>query len=243
MLGIIRSPVRRVVVSEGYRRGRQLLGYRRRSPVLDRESFRALYQLLSGDQTLDQAGAPLDCGVRCGQFCCGHSNTFKYLLPGEGAFLEEAFATRGPMPWRFTRPGLFDLCEPVDVTAPCSCAPHRDLRPFNCRIFPYGPRIAGNRVVGLGKSTQRYLEPCWIATPAPRWREAGIQAWQMVLDDRDNRLLFAMFGFFWDLSQASARGETMPDPQGALAALLRQDDATLWDRVGSAFHRRQKPVE
>src|SRR5690348_9697621 len=107
--------------------------------MFDDAGFRALYDLLSGDQTLDVLNQPVDCGIACGQACCNPAQSTKYLLPGERAFLEGELAQR-PEPFGMGSLGFFDtlLATPSRM---CACAPHRDVRPFNCRVFPYGPHI------------------------------------------------------------------------------------------------------
>lgn len=201
--------------------------------------FRRLYSLLSGDQTVDEHGCAVDCGVRCDKHCCRPGHTTKYLLPGEHAFLEEALAERGDPPFAFKSLGYFDtIVEPPERA--CACEPLRELRPFNCRIFPYGPNVVGQRVEGLRKGRMSYLEPCWIEKPAPQWEEAAIEAWQLVLDDPDNRDLFARLCTLWEWNQALERGEEPGPVLLALAGLDAADDDERWARVGRFFRRSER---
>jgi hypothetical protein len=111
----------------------------------------------------------------------------------------------------------------------------REYRTFNCRVFPYSPRIEERRVVGLKKGTFKYLEPCWITAPAPKYEENAIRAWQMVLDDPDNRMLFARLSTLWEWHKATERGE---DPGHVLTHLIELDQADdVWPRAAKFFSR------
>lgn len=204
--------------------------------MFDHDAFRRLYALLAGDQTVDETGVAVDCGVRCDKHCCRPGNTTKYLLPGERSFLEEELAARGGPPFAFRSLGYFEtIVEPPEQA--CACEPLRELRPFNCRIFPYGPDVEGKKVVGLWKGKQSYLEPCWIAVPAPRWRTAAVAAWQMVLDDDDNRDLFARLCTLWEWNQAVEEGKDPGPVLFALSGLDAADDDERWARAGRFFKR------
>jgi hypothetical protein len=204
--------------------------------MFDAAAFEELYRLVSGDQTVDDAGHPVDCGVRCDKHCCRPGHTTKYLLPGERQYLEAALDARGDMPFGFRSLGYFDtIVEPED--RPCACEPLRDLRPFNCRIFPYGPHVEGRTVVRLRKGKLSYLEPCWISTPAPRWERDAIAAWQMVLDDVDNLELFARLCTLWEWNQACERGEDPGPVLLALSGLDQADDDERWARAARFFQR------
>jgi len=190
------------------------------------KDFQELYALVSGDQTIDDIGASVDCGIRCDKHCCRPGHTSKYLLPGERAFLEDALAERGDPPFGFASLGYFEtIVEPN--TRACACEPLRDLRPFNCRIFPYGPRIEGTEVKGLQKGNRKHLEPCWITTPAPMWEKDAVQAWQRILSDEDNLVFFARLATLWEWNQAADRGE---DPGHVLVALASLEAASPKER-------------
>jgi hypothetical protein len=202
------------------------------------EQFQALYDQLNGDQTLDDNGAPLDCGVQCDKFCCRPGNTSKYLLPGERNFIEsEISALGGEMPFSFTNLMYLEMVHEPEHRA-CACEPYRALRTFNCRIFPYSPKLESRRVVDLKKSKLKYLEPCWISVPASKWRDAAIAAWQMVLDDVDNRILFARLCTLWEWNQAVERGEDAGHALVALASLDVHNDDEVWARTERFFSRK-----
>jgi hypothetical protein len=204
--------------------------------MLDHDAFRRLYALVAGDQTVDEGGAAVDCGVRCDKHCCRPGHTTKYLLPGERSFLEAALEERGDPPFSFKSLGYFEtIVEPPE--RPCACEPLRELRPFNCRIFPYGPVVEGRKVTGLLKGKQSYLEPCWITVPAPRWRDDAIAAWQMVLDDEESRDLFARLCTLWEWNQALERGEDPGPVLYALSGLDAADTDERWARAGRFFKR------
>lgn len=204
--------------------------------MFDHDAFRRLYALLSGDQTVDERGGAVDCGVRCDKHCCRPGNTTKYLLPGERSFLEEALAERGDPPFAFKSLGYFEtIVEPPERS--CACEPLRELRPFNCRIFPYGPDVDGRRVAGLVKGRQSYLEPCWITAPAPRWREQAMEAWQRVLDDDDNRDLFARLCTLWEWNRDVEEGRDPGPVLLALSGLDAADDDERWARAARFFKR------
>ncbi len=204
--------------------------------MLEPHDFRAIYALLDVGQTIDAAGRAVDCGVRCDKFCCRPDNTTKYLLPGERRFLEDAMAARGDAPLAFKDLYFFEsLDEPPDRA--CACEPLRELRPFNCRVFPYSPALEGTRVVGVKKSKLAYLAPCWIEAPAPRWRDGAVAAWQRVLDDVDCRQLFCRLGALWEWHQLSERGQATGHAMQAVAAIDAHDEADSWARVTRFFSR------
>jgi len=204
--------------------------------MLADDDFRAIYDLLDVGQTVDDAGRAVDCGIRCDKFCCRPDNTTKYLLPGERRFLDAALAARGRAPLACKDLYYFEsLDEPPDRA--CACEPLRELRPFNCRVFPYSPALEGTRVVGLRKSKLQYLAPCWIDEPAPRWRDGAISAWQRVLDDVDGRLLFCRLGALWEWHQASERGEAAGHAVQAVASIDGTDEADTWARAARFFSR------
>ena len=200
------------------------------------DDFLEVYALLGVDQTVDDDGRGVDCGVRCDKHCCRPGQTTKYLLPGERGFLADALADRGDPPFSFASLGFFDtIVEPP--TRACACEPLRELRPFNCRIFPYSPRIEGHVVAGLKKGKLSYLEPCWITEPAPQWEKNAVRVWQRVLDDADNRNLFARLATMWEWHKAVERGEEPGHVLSALAVLDSCDDDELWARATRFFSR------
>lgn len=204
--------------------------------MLTAADLRAIYALLDVGQTVDAAGHAVDCGQRCDKFCCRPANTTKYLLPGEREFLEEGMRARGDPPFAFKNLYYFESIEEPPTRA-CACEPLRELRPFNCRVFPYSPSLEGRMVAGLKKSKLKYLEPCWIEEPAPAWRDGAVQAWQRVLDDVDSRLLFCRLGALWEWNQAVERGEQAGHAMVALAQIRAEDDDDTWARVARFFSR------
>ena len=204
--------------------------------MLTADELRAIYRLLDQGQTVDTAGNAVDCGERCDKFCCRPGNTTKYLLPGEREFLESAMLERGDPPFAFKSLYYFESIDEPPTRA-CACEPLRELRTFNCRVFPYSPQLDGRVVVGLKKSKLKYLEPCWIHEPAPRWRDSAVQAWQRVLEDVDSRLLFCRLGALWEWHQATERGEQPGHALAALAHISAEDDDDSWARVARFFSR------
>ena len=204
--------------------------------MFDTATFTAVYSLLEGDQTLDDAGAGVDCGVRCDAFCCRPGNTTKYLLPGERRFLEEALAPHGGVPFRFVNLGFFEsIVEPPASERPCACAPARAFRTFNCRVFPYLPVLSGRDVTAVKKSKAAHLGACWIETPAGPWARRAVDAWQRVLDDDDNRRLFARLGALWEWTERSDRGEAVGSSLAILEQILTANDEELWRRCAAFF--------
>lgn len=203
--------------------------------MLSSDQLREVYALLDADQTVDDDGQCVDCGVRCDKHCCKPDIT-KYLLPGERAFLEHELVGRNEA-FRLGSLGFFDTVI-ADPSRPCACDGLRDLRPFNCRVFPYGARVVDKKVVDLVKGKQAYLEPCWIETPGPKWREGAIQAWQLVLDDPDCRKLFAKLTTLWEWNRALERGEEPGPVLLALTTLERADDDELWALATRFFGRK-----
>jgi hypothetical protein len=204
--------------------------------MFDAAAFREVYALLGADQTVDEHGVAVDCGVQCDKHCCRPGNTTKYLLPGERGFLADALAEKGDPPFAFASLGFFDsIVEPP--TRACACEPLRELRPFNCRIFPYSPRLEGRTVAGLKKGKLAYLAPCWITVPAPQWEKNAVAVWQRVLDDDDNRALFARLATMWEWHKATERGEDPGHVLVALAELDRADVDEVWARAARFFSR------
>lgn len=208
--------------------------------MLRADQFREIYALLDADQTVDDNGACVDCGVRCGKHCCKPDIT-KYMLPGERSFLESELRARvdaGDESWRFSTNGFFDTYVGVDHDAPCACQKMRDLRPFNCRVFPYGAKIVDKRVIDLVKGKQAYLEPCWIEVPGPTWRAGALKAWQIVIDDPDCRALFAKLTTLWEWNRALERGEEPGPVLVVLTQLEHIDDDERWARASRFFGRK-----
>jgi hypothetical protein len=202
--------------------------------MLDAAAFREIYRLLDEDQTVDDDGCAVDCGVRCHKHCCSPQIS-KYLLPGERAFLERE--GEGREPFGFTSSGFFDTFIGMPSTRACACEPARNLRPFNCRVFPYGAKVVERRVVDLVKGKQSYLEPCWIETPGAKWQEGALRAWQIVLDDNDTRKLFARLTTLWEWNRALERGEEPGHVLVALTVLEHANDGELWARAARFFGR------
>lgn len=204
--------------------------------MLTDAQFEQIHMLLEHGQTLDDAGQPVDCGVRCGKFCCSPATT-KYLLPGEGAWLERKMQQTGAHVFRVESLFFFDTFHSTVGRTDCICDAARALRPFNCRAFPYAPSIEGDRVVGLHRNKLGYLEPCWIERPGYAWARGAIRAWQIVLDDADTRLLFAKMAILWEWNQALERGEEPGPVLLALAQLDATNDAAVWGAARRFFHR------
>jgi hypothetical protein len=203
--------------------------------VLSADTLRTLYALLDEGQTVDDDGRGVDCGGPCDKLCCKPDIT-KYLLPGERAFLASELAGRDPRAFGVGSTGFFDTILP-DPSLACACERVRDLRPFNCRMFPYGARIVDKKVVDLVKGKQAYLAPCWIETPGPKWRENALHAWQLVLDDEDCRRLFAKLTTLWEWNHALEKGEEPGPVLLALTTLESSDDDELWKRAARFFGR------
>ncbi len=203
--------------------------------MLSADQLRELYRLLDADQTVDDDGQPVDCGVRCDKHCCKPDIT-KYLLPGERAFLELELAERDAG-FALGTSGFFDTII-ADPALACACDSVRALRPFNCRVFPYGARVVDKKVVDLVKGKQAYLAPCWIETPGATWRAGAMKAWQIVLDDADCRRLFAKLTTLWEWNRALERGEEPGPVLLLLATLERADDDELWVLATRFFGRK-----
>lgn len=201
--------------------------------MLRADDFRAIYQLLDGGQTVvtgaDGVDVDVDCGTRCGAFCCRPGNTTKYLLPGEAEFLQTAHAQNGT---RFvpTAKFFFDSFDDDAGGGVCACAPARHLRTFNCRVFPYAPRLERGRVVDVQKGRAARFSECWIDTPGATWRKNAVAAWDQVLADEDCRMLFARFGVIADWTARMDRGEPEQHALVALRVLedASDDDVWLW---------------
>jgi hypothetical protein len=170
--------------------------------------FVKLYDILSG-YMID-----VDCGERCGKYCCGHGYMAKYLLPGEKAHLVEQGIESTVI-----------FVESAHITGyrgrhdpSCACDTIRDIRPFCCRMFPFRPVIDNAQVVGLVKATGDRLAPCWIEKPLPPWEQAAIEAWRYVLSDRANLEFFAKISILYEMATSD---ELRPDwsPLAILASL------------------------
>ena len=188
--------------------------------------FTRLYDLLSGDMS------DVDCGERCGKYCCGHGYMAKYLLPGEREFLVEhgVEETVVFIESRYIT-GYRGRHDPS-----CACGTIREVRPFCCRMFPFRPRIEGTRVVGLLKATGDRLQPCWIERPLPPWERAATDAWSFVFDDRANLEFYARLALLFEMSTTEAAD---PDrsPLALLASLGERPEAELWGECARFFGR------
>lgn len=203
--------------------------------MLDADAFREIYALLDEDQTVDDSGGAVDCGIQCGQHCCGPEIS-KYLLPGERVFLEQELDAAGQQPFQFSY-GFFDTFVGLETSRGCACQQVRALRPFNCRVFPYGAKVVDRRVVDLVKGKQDYLAPCWIETPGPTWKRGALRAWQIVLDDADARKLYAKLTTLWEWHRAVEKGENPGSVLVGLARFESADDDELWARAARFFGR------
>jgi hypothetical protein len=148
--------------------------------------FEQLYQLLDGEMVTG------DCGLRCQQYCCRAAGAIKYLLPGEA----EYFIVNAPDNLEIVDQALFNGYR-SRVADLCACT--RALRPFCCRIFPFRPLIdpMAQSVVALQRATGAgFDQHCWVREPLPQWRDQAIQAWQLVLDDDDNRNFYARYALY-----------------------------------------------
>jgi hypothetical protein len=110
----------------------------------------------------------------------------KYLLPGE----ERLFAPHHPDVPLVEKPWYLQVIQET-----CCCV--RSHRMFACRSFPFRPVLdeRSGEVVDLIKVNNPVFEPCWIDRPLPDWRSRAIEAWKVVLGDRDNRLLYGRVAF------------------------------------------------
>lgn len=203
--------------------------------MLDADAFKEIYALLDQDQTVDDYGRAVDCGVQCGQHCCGPQIS-KYLLPGERAFLQRELDASGRAPFHFSY-GFFDTFVGLPNGPSCACQNVRDLRPFNCRVFPYGAKVVDRKVVDLVKGKQSYLAPCWIDTPGPKWKEGALRAWQLVLDDADARRLYAKLTTLWEWHRAVENGSNPGSVLVGLASFESADEDELWARATRFFGR------
>lgn len=196
--------------------------------MFDGARFQSLYQLLSGEMV------DVDCGIQCNKHCC--NNNTRYLLPGELEYLQGtgAGAAFRPVPnLYFTS---FDRAEGHG----CACEQLRELRPFNCRIFPFRPRFEGGEVVGIVKARGPAFLPCWVQQPLPAWGEAATEAWRAVLSDRDNALFYARLSVLTELVAREKGGGapcTMVETELRLAALQRLEPAALLAVAEKLFTR------
>lgn len=182
------------------------------------DDFEKLYASLSGDMV------DVDCGIRCGKFCCDPENTTKYLLPGEQGFLE---ANGAGSALAFVDNLYFSSYRAQEgspgIAAGCACTQMRGHRPFCCRVFPFRPRIEQGVVVGVKKARGDYLQPCWIEEPLSAWAEAARAAWTFVLSDLDNLRFYAQLSLLWEMSRSE-------DPADAPQALARIASLSSWAR-------------
>lgn len=195
--------------------------------------FDALYAQLSGDMV------DVDCGVRCGKFCCNPDNTTKYLLPGEQAFLQ-ARGARDVLAFEdhFYFDGFGPLPGSSGAAAGCACTTMRGLRPFCCRVFPFRPTIQDGAVVAVQKAKGAQFAPCWIEQPLAPWARAATAAWGTVLADRDNLVFYAKLALLWSMAhEPPAGGGGATAALGRIAALSDADDGKLLDEAKRFFDR------
>jgi hypothetical protein len=166
--------------------------------MLTDDQLRNIYRLINSGQTLDNEGQPIDCGKRCGTFCC-KGNLSKPLLPGEKKFLERETAALPADVFSFKSLRWLEMFEAAEGnTATCMCASTRYLRPFACRMFPYVPMLEGDRVVSVSRTKMNYIATCWIEVPGAAWARGAVDAWKMVLEDADARAMYARLGVMWE---------------------------------------------
>ncbi len=195
------------------------------------DDFRAIYAQLSGDMV------DLDCGVRCGKFCCDPTNTTKYLLPGEQQFIQDR---GGGSVLAFVDHMYFQTyaahADSEGLKQGCACTQMRGERPFCCRVFPFRPTIEGLAVVAVQKAKGAHFAPCWIEAPLAQWAQDATQAWATVLADRDNLQFYAQLALLFEMSNADDQGNAA----AALAQIATLDAATnddLLDRAKRFFDR------
>jgi hypothetical protein len=193
--------------------------------------FAALYTLLSGDMV------SVDCGIRCGKFCCDPDNTTKYLLPGEEDHLRAA-GVGGTIRFvdHFYFQGYRATPGGAGEQAGCACTTMRGHRPFCCRVFPFRPRLQDGVVVGVQKAKGEQFAPCWIEEPLTEWAAAATRAWATVLADRDNLLFYARLALLWEMARAQdAAGG--PATLARIAALHELPERRLLDDAKRFFDR------
>ncbi|MBL8149652.1 MAG: hypothetical protein JNN15_06965 [Blastocatellia bacterium] len=155
---------------------------------IDKE-FRQLYQLL------DYGMVDVDCGIKCGRFCCvgdrDSEPAFKYLLPGE----VEHLVMCGFHEHAVLEDFGFLIHYRAIKTGSCACENIREHRPFCCRVFPFRPEIdiSAQRVVGLWKTESKRFLPCWIDKPSEDWKQRAIRAWNMLFSDRTYLEFYARY--------------------------------------------------
>jgi hypothetical protein len=196
--------------------------------MFDGAGFTKLYQLLSGEMV------DVDCGIQCQKHCCNHNT--RYLLPGELKFLHASGVAAAFKPIDHLYFTSFDRAEGHG----CACDQLRELRPFNCRIFPFRPRFENGEVVGIKKARGPAFLPCWVEQPLPSWGEAATEAWRLVLADRDNALFYAKLNALTELVSREKQGgaePTMVETEQKLASLYRLEPAALLAEVEKLFTR------
>ncbi len=126
-----------------------------------------------------------DCGTKCDAFCCTGATT-KYLLPGEEIY----FRRHHPDVPVVEKPWYTQVFQ-----SECCCK--RQHRMFACRAFPFRPVLhrSSRRIVSLAKVDKALFEPCWIIQPDRDWAGRAVEAWEIVLDDADNRRHFGRIQF------------------------------------------------
>jgi hypothetical protein len=199
--------------------------------VFSPDDFDALYAQLSGDMV------DLDCGVRCGKFCCDPNNTTKYLLPGEAELLQ----ARGAGSVLAFIDNMYFWSYGATAGGEgerqgCACTAMRGARPFCCRVFPFRPRIEGGAVVDVQKAKGAHFAPCWIEAPLPQWAQDATVAWGRVLADRDNLAFYAQLALLFDMAADDAQGGAGA-ALAQIAALDRAPHDELLDRAKRFFDR------
>jgi hypothetical protein len=148
----------------------------------------------------------------------------KPLLPGEKEFIErETSALRADV-FSFRNLHWFEVYEAAEGnTSKCMCAETRHVRPFTCRMFPYMPTLEGDRVMSVHRNRLNYIATCWIDVPGAAWALGAIDAWQMVLEDTDARVMFARLGIMWEWGRLPDQDLHLEAMHNALVVMDEKD--------------------
>jgi hypothetical protein len=191
--------------------------------MLTDDQLRRIYGLIDSGQTLDKGGRAVDCGERCGTFCC-KGNLAKPLLPGEKEFLERETSALRAKVFSFKSVQWLEMFEAAEGnTSNCMCASTRHVRPFACRMFPYVPTLEGDRVISVHRNKLGYLAECWLEVPGERWALGAVEAWQMVLEDADARAMYARLGVMWEWGRLPDQDLHREAMRNALTAMDEKD--------------------
>lgn len=199
------------------------------------EQFEQLYNMLDADMV------DVDCGIRCGKFCCvgdGQSdNAFKYFLPGEAEYL----VGHGFHNYAVLEDFGFLIHYHAIKADSCACQQLRQHRPFCCRAFPFRPVIneQEGRVIDLVKASEQRFPLCWIAAPLADWRTRAIAAWNFILSDLTNLQFYARYYLCLKKSETSTASyyQALQEDErfrDTVAALETMPRAELW-RLNKSF--------